>query len=345
MKILHLIYTFEVGGAETMLVDIINGQVARGHDVTLLVVNRGVNEALAAKLDPRARMVRMNRQQGAAPLLMMARLNLFLLRHRPDIVHAHHPKFGRLVQVRRKRLLVTIHDVNTSMRYCSGSRMVAITDAVAADILRRVPEGNVRTIHNGIRTADIAVRPAGAPHRPLRLVQVARLMAEKKGQDVLIRALGILRRRGITDIEATFIGTGNDLEQLRELARSEGVESQVVFDGLRDRDYIYSHLADFDAMVHPSRFEGFGLTIAEAMAAGLPLAVTEGDGPWEVADKGRLCHSFAPGDAEGCAAAIEDIRSRYPDLADRTARARDYVRRFDIGTTVDNYLAYYRELL
>lgn len=345
MKILHLIYSFEVGGAETMLVDIMNGQAARGHEVVLLIVNSGVNESLISTLDPKVKVVRMNRREGSAPLLMMARLNLLLLRLKPDIIHGHHHKFGRLVQFRRGHLLLTIHDMNQSMKYCSGSRMVAITEAVAADILSRVPSADVTTILNGIRTSDIVLRADGVPGKPFCTVQVARLMAEKKGQDVLIRALGELKRRGRSDFDATFIGIGDDETMLRELAEKEGVADSVHFAGLRSRDYIYSHLAEFDAMVHPSRYEGFGLTVAEGMAARLPLIVTEGDGPWEVCDRGRLCESVAVSDHKGLADALVRVADGYPRYAERACEAKTYVKRFDIATTVDNYLNYYSSML
>lgn len=346
LHILHLMYIMNVGGAETMLTDIINGQVARGHAVTLVVVNKSVNPDLIARLHPSVSVIRMNREPGSRPLVMMLRLNMLLARLRPDIVHAHHHKFGRLVQWSRRRLLLTVHDVGTPMVYCGTTRMAAITDAVEADIKARVPSANVTTVYNGIRTADIPRRKAtpDTPH-PLRVIQVARLSIEKKGQDVLIRALGILARRGLTDLEATFVGVGDDLAPLQEIARAEGVADRVHFTGLLDRDHIYSHLHEYDVMCHPSRYEGFGLTIAEGMAAGLPLAVTEGDGPWEVADHGRLCKSFAAGDPEGCASALEALTNDWKGAEERAAEASGYVRRFDISNTVDGYIALYRNML
>ncbi len=328
-----------------MLVDIINGQIARGHAVTLLIVNKGINSDLLAKLDPRTKVVAMNRTQGSAPLLMMLRLNMLIARLRPDIIHAHHPKFGRLVQVRRRRLFITIHDVNTPMVYCATSRMVAITDAVEEDIRRRVPNADVRTVYNGIHTDKVVQREWRAPGETFRIVQVARLQAEKKGQDILIRALAELKRRGHKNIEVTFIGTGPDEADLKRLAAEEGVADRVHFEGLRDRKYIYEHLADYDAMVHPSRYEGFGLTIAEGMAAGLPLAVTEGDGPWEVADHGRLCESFRRDSPESCADAIEFIWREYPVPQAAASEGLEYVKRFDISNTVDNYIRLYESAI
>lgn len=327
-----------------MLVDIANAQSRLGHKVTLLIVNDIVEEKLLTTLDPAIEVIRMNRRQGDKPLLMMMRLNMLILRLRPDIIHAHHHKFCRLVQIRKSRLLLTVHDVGTEMQYAYGSRLVAITDTVRDDILQRVKNADVTTIYNGIRTADIAARPQKAFGATLRIVQVANLLPQKKGQDVLIEALGILVDRGITNVEATFIG-GGDPSALAALAREKGVASRVHLIGARDREYIYNSLCEFDAMCHPSRYEGFGLTVAEGMAAGLPLILTRNDGPWEVADGGRLCLSADNGDAASLADAICTLMENWPDAMERASEAREYVRRYDIGRTVDNYLDYYRKII
>lgn len=344
LHIVHIIYNFEVGGAETMLVDIINRQIELGHKVDFVVVNRGIDADLRSRLNPAVNLISMDRAPGSAPLWMMLRLNLLLARLHPDIIHAHHHKFGRLVRLFRDHLLVTVHAINKPMVYCGTSAMVAITDTVANDIRARVPNANVRTITNGIRTADVIVRDDRAPGERLKIVQVARLDTATKGQDILIRALAQLRRSEGDIAEVTFIGTGKDEERLRQLADEMGVADRVTFAGLRDRHYIYTNLHNFDAMVHPSRSEGFGLTIAEAMAARLPLIVTEHDGPWEVADHGRLCDSVPVDNPEALAAAISRLRAGYASLKARTDQALQYVERFDIARTVDSYIDYYRTL-
>ena len=117
----------------------------------------------------------------------------------------------------------------------------------------------------------------------------------------------------------------------------------VKFAGIQSRDTIYAGLCRFDAMVHPSRTEGFGLIVAEAMSAGLPLVLTAHDGPWEVADHGRLCLSGRNGDAESFADAIAQLIDNYPAALERAKEAKEYVKRFDIGHTVDNYRRIYRQ--
>ena len=334
----------KVGGTETMLVDIANTQSRLGHKVTILIVNDIVCQELLDKIDPSVEVIRMNRKEGDKPLLMMLRLNAMIMRMRPDIIHAHHHKFCRLVQVRKKRLLFTVHTVNTPMVYSAHSRMVAITDTVREDITGRVPDARVRTIFNGIRTADIACRGKRPLGERLRLVQVANILPHIKGQDIAIEALGILKSRGIENVEFDFIGAG-DTSALMSRAEELGVAERVHFLGLRDRDYIYSHLCDYDAMCHPSRYEGFGLTVAEGMAAGLPLILTHGDGPWEIADKGALCISMQNGDAASCADAIATLMHNYDAALATAEKARSAVRQYDISRTVDQYIDYYREMV
>lgn len=331
----------EVGGAETMLVDIMNGQVRRGHRVTLLIVNDRESAQVVDAIDPAVKIVRFRRREGAAPLLMMARLNMTVARLRPDIVHVHHEKFCRLVRLRRKRLVYTVHDLGITMQYSAGVHMAAITEAVASDIRKRLPGAKVTTVTNGIDTAAIAQRQKGTPDT-FRLVQVARLMPEKKGQDIAIRALAILKKRGIENVSICFIGYGAGLEQLMQLAQAENVSERIEFAGMRDRSYIYSNLCRYDAMIHPSRYEGFGLTVAEGMAAGLPLILTEHDGPWEVADHGRLCLSAEKGNAESFADAIAALMADYPAALSRAADALEYVGRFDIARTIEAYDRLYK---
>lgn len=344
LKILHCIYSMTVGGAETMLVDIANVQASLGHKVTILIVNDIVDEQLLAKLRPDINIIRMNRRQGDRPLVMMARLNMLIMKMKPDIIHAHHHKFCRLVQVRKCRLVFTVHDVNTEMKYARESRMVAITDTVREDVLKRVPKADIATIFNGIRTGDILSRQSSPFTGSLKIIQVANLLPHKKGQDLLIKALAILGNRGIENVDVSFIG-GGDSKELQKLADSLGVAGRVHFLGSRDRSYIYSTLSDYDAMCHPSRYEGFGLTVAEGMAAGLPLILTRGDGPWEVADGGRLCLSAENGDADSLADAIETLMADYPAALARAQEAREYVMRYDISRTVDNYIDYYRRII
>lgn len=327
-----------------MLVDLVNEQIAAGNDVSLLIVNDDVEPYLVGKLSPEVKVSYFRRRPGANPLPLFFRLNRFLLKERPDAVHAHSVKLPALIRVMRNRVVYTVHSLAVPLQYVKGIRKAAISEAVRADVTARDPEASVVTIENGIVAKEIGQRQALPLSRPVKIVQVGRLASDLKGQDILIDALAILRGKGV-DATVTFIGDGADMEALKERARTAGVADRVVFEGLRTREQIYSHLKDFDIMCHPSRFEGFGLTVAEGLVAGLPLVVPEKGGPWEVAGEGRFCTSFTSGSAQACADALEKVIDNYPEALTQAALGRDYVLdRFTVSRMAGEYLALYRTL-
>ena len=334
------------GGAETMLVDIANEQAARGNDVTLLVINDRYEDAVLAGLGVGVRLVKFNRRPGSSRPAAIVRLNMFIRKTDPEVVHLHAHNLPPFIFFGKRRSLLTIHDVGTSLRFTGRIKLAAISTAVADYIKSVKPDADVTTVENGINTSLVLPR-VSAPLRagsPVRIVQVARLNSEKKGQDILIDALALLRCRGI-NATVTFIGDGADRAELEARAARAGIAPYVIFEGSQPRGKVYSHLRDFDIMCHPSRFEGFGLTVAEGMAAGLPLIVSEGDGPWEVADRGRLCRPFLTGDAAACADALQYVTERYPEALALAEEAKAYVaRKYSVSRMVDEYMAMYQSL-
>lgn len=345
MKILHIIFSFNRGGAETMLVDIVNEQASRGHNVEVLIINSGIDKEILSNVSSKATISRFNRQEGSMPLLLMVRLNLFVFKRNPDIIHLHNSKLAGLLYIRKKRTLYTVHDLNISMKYCYKNYMAAISHAVNEDVTSRVKNAKIRVITNGINIDKIKQRSKSKAPSTFHIVQVARLVAEKKGQDILIDALSILRDRGY-NADVTFIGDGCDLDKLKQQAEKLGIADKVKFSGNLSRAEVYSTLHNYDLMCHPSRFEGFGLTIAEGMAAKLPLALPEGGGPWEVADRGHLCESFTSGDAVSCADAIARIIDNYPAALNRAEEAYKHVEKnYSVSRMVTEYDRYYSDLI
>lgn len=327
MKIFHCFFGFRMGGSETLVVDLANEQARRGHDVTLLAVNSDVDPALLATLLPAVHRILIGRRPGSRNPLPVMRLNAILARRRPDAVHLHNIGIaGMILPPLRRRLICTLHTTGIDLRLGRGAvRLAAISPTVREEALARHPGADIEVIHNSIDFEAVSRRPdTPAFGDTLRIVQLGRLFPEIKGQDLLIRALGILAREGISNISAEFIGDGSGRQQLEELARNEGVLPQVSFAGSLSRRDTYRCLATYDLMIHPSRIEGFGLAVIEGMAAGLPVVVPDRGAPFEITRHGQLARTFAYGDARSLAGTLRQIHAGYAAAHSLAAPARQY---------------------
>lgn len=352
MNITHVSFGFTTGGAELMMADMMAEQARAGHNVTLIVINRHYEQPLLDALDKRIRVVTLNRPEGSHNPLWYLRYNLTISSTKPQIVHFHSTKASAMTLTRSKvRYVETIHDTMGLPKKTSNiDCMFSISKAVYFSLLNKTGIKST-IIHNGIFTNRIANTTNKTERRPndlFRIVTIARLLHETKGQDIAIEAIKSLKKMcPQLTISLDLIGEGPSESHLRETSNNLGVTDIVNFLGNRSRDYIYSHLCDYDLFLLPSRYEGFGLTVAEAMAAKVPVLVSDIEGPMEVIGNGQFGSHFRCGDPDDCAAAIARIIDDYPrHLAIARTDAYHHVTEcYDISATAQKYLDQYSSLL
>ena len=344
MKITHCIYNLDCGGgAENLLVDIVNS-MCKQHEVEVIVVNNVYDQEMLDRIDKRVKVVTLNRKPGSRSIVPIIRLNWELLRFGSQVVHCHSMTIPAIILPKPGRgLFATVHALNISMKYSGRmKRLFAISEAVRDDVLPTA-KSEVVTIPNGIPVNDIVAKESFCYHfpAPFKIVNVARLEMDKKGQDILIEAVAKLRSEGIV-VDVDFIGEGSSHNALAEMIAHLGLNDQIRLLGLKDREYIYSHLQEYDAMCHPSRYEGFGLTVAEGMAANLPIIVPDEGGPFELIDNGKLGQTFKMEDASDCASKIKEMMLNYDKYASITVAARrKVVEWYSIEAMVEKYLMNY----
>lgn len=346
MRIVHCIWSLNTGGAETMLIDIVNEQV-KTQEVFVVIVNDSYQEYLIEKISPKVKLVFNKRKPASRSLWSLIRLNFRLMKLRPDVVHIHNGTLPKVISPLVSRgLFLTVHALQIPLESVRRkTKLIAISEAVKEDILRR-GSYDIATIPNGIDVEAIEKRELHAVEGKMRIVQVARLDAEKKGQDILIDALAVLKKRGTDCIEVDFIGEGASEKSLETRAEKRGVAGQVHFLGLRDRIYIYNRLKDYDMMCHPSRYEGFGLTVAEGMAAMLPVLVSDAGGPYEIIERGKHGTAFKMESAEDCADKIEYIYRHYQSVLNLVPDAYEHIRKcYSVERMVKEYLKLYERTL
>ncbi len=158
----------------------------------------------------------------------------------------------------------------------------------------------IRVTYPGVRELFHLI-PRERPRRIERLVFFGRLVREKGVGDALA-ALGRVASEG-RSFTLCVLGSG-DVEPVRALARAHGLEERVEFLPHQGDERLCAELARAQLAILPSHSESFGLSIAEAQAAGLPVVAYAAGSVPEVVEPGKSAWLVPPGDTDALARAI-----------------------------------------
>lgn len=132
---------------------------------------------------------------------------------------------------------------------------------------------------------------------------------KNKSVDTLLEAFSNLHTKA-PDIKLRVIGDGAEKPNLIKLAKKLDIDKNVKFLGGLSRDQVKIEMSNASALVHPSRYETFGVVITEALAMGLPVIATRCGGPESIiVDKVGLL--VDPGSVSQLAQAMSNIYMNY----------------------------------
>ena len=144
---------------------------------------------------------------------------------------------------------------------------VTVSKSTKAEMVEAgIPAGNIEIVHNGI-SGMFKPKPSMKSREP-HIVYLGRLKTYKQ-LDHLVKAVGLLKER-IKDVKLSIAGTGEAEDDLKGLVRHLGLGSTVKFCGFIDEDEKLRLLQSAWLFVTPSQKEGWGLTVIEANACGVP---------------------------------------------------------------------------
>ncbi|MDL2222562.1 glycosyltransferase family 4 protein [Bacteroidales bacterium OttesenSCG-928-M11] len=349
MKVAHIVFGFEHGGIETMLVNIANEQVKQNISVSIVVINNMIAVDLKSRLDARVSFFCLDRKRGSKNPIFLFKLNVLLNKGQYDVIHIHYAQIYKyLLPKFRSKLVGTIHNTSSLNDYPDSVKsikyLVSVSKTVQKDLFdTKGVESEL--IYNGIDLRMFRQKNKDDLSSRFKILIVGRLIHYCKGQDVLLKAISILKNKNVDNISLDIIGDGDSLSYLQELTSSLGVEENVNFLFAKSQEYIFQHLADYELLVVPSFFESFGLTTIEGMAAKIPVLCSDISATKELSDNGKYVTLFKKGDSVDCADKIEAIIHNYPS-AEYLAASYEYAKsRFDISITVDNYIKLYNRIL
>ena len=183
--------------------------------------------------------------------------------------------------------------------------------------------------------------------------KVSRLYIKQKGQDILLKALAEIKNKKLCPLnfKMHLVGDGSSRELLQEISNTLGINELVVFEGNKPREWIYENLCNFDLFIQPSRYEGFGLTVAEAMVAKVPVLSSNIEGPVEImtvndGGSNRLVgYTFETQNPEDLAKNIAEFVQNGRNEESVELGRRHVMANYDIRNTALRYLEEYRKLL
>jgi glycosyltransferase involved in cell wall biosynthesis len=348
---LHVITRLTIGGSAENTVATMVALAAAGYAGPLAV---GVAESEPPSVnDARGRGVRLldvptlGREVGVRDVVALAHLCRVMRVQRPAVVHTHTSKAGFVgrLAARLAGVPAVIHQPHGHIfyGYYDGGRtafyialeriaarwtdrIVTLTERgtdehLARNIGRRE---QYRTVPSGVPTAALrAAAPSrsvararlGLPDDAFVVAGLGRLVPVK-GFDVLVAALRPLAD-AVPLSRLVLIGDGPQRRELHAAARDLGVSGRVLITGVTSD--ITGWLAAADVLAAPSRNEGMGRAIVEAMALGLPVVGAEVGGIPAVVAEGETGWLVPPGDSLALAAALIEL-------------ARDEALRIKLGT-------------
>ena len=231
-----------------------------------------------------------------------------------DLQHKRHPEHFRWFDLPFWRLLLWIAAHRSH-------RLIAVSEATRSDLLcfYHIPEERVIVVHHGVEPAFSRLDRS----QPEDYLLCVSTLHPHKNLPRLIRAYGRKKR----DFRIILAGLrGFHAESIERETRELGLQDSVQITGWVPREQLYSLYARARAFVYPSMFEGFGMPVLEALAAGIPVACSDIPPLREVADDAALF--FDPLSEDAIASAMERIMSEAPLRERLNRRGRERARGF-----------------
>ena len=232
--------------------------------------------------------------------------------------------------------------IGQELRRLHQASFFTATSTITYNRLRSLmgPDAEIRLIMAGVpdELFDLSRREADY------LLYFGRLDWFQKGLDTLLEAMAILVAER-PELRLRIGGRGKDADRVVEAARSLGIRENVEMIGAVPEARRSELFAGARVLMMPSRFEGFGMVAAEAMAAGVPVVAADAGSLPEVIDPPNGGVLFPVGNARELAAAVARLLDDAPARRRLSQSARVSAQRFRWGVVAEQHLAFLESVL
>lgn len=285
MKIVQVITSLNLGGAQTLLENLSYGLQQAGQQVTVISLENN-HSATARRIESQGiKVIYLDKHPHFDSSIVGKLADVLKMLH-PDIIHAHNIKKAYVYLAARKagikRIVYTVHNmawqeqnriggIFSYFMFHAGCMVpVGISPKVSDSIKKRYHLAGIPTIYNGTDLSRFQARTDYSLHNPPCIINIARLDGQKNHRRLIEAFVGIVPF--YPDAHLVLVGDGELQGELEKQVEQAGLAGRVLFEGLQED--IPGYLRNADIFCLSSDYEGMPMTLIEAMASGIPIVST-----------------------------------------------------------------------
>lgn len=361
MKILHVITTLDIGGAERLMVDLLPLLQQDGNQVDLLLFN-GVNTPFKQELIKKGIHIhQLSCWKGIKHHYEVYNpLNIFRLKKyldNYDIIHTHNTACQYYVALastfcKRPILVTTEHSTNNRRRswklfkridelmYGKYAAIVCISQQASTNLIDYLGSPNkIHTILNGVDVGRFFKPLKDVSKNKEFLISMIAAFRKEKDHETVLKAMALLPSNYYLQL------AGRDFDKkvplLKQMCHDLGIENRVAFLGARSD--IPNLLEKGDIALLSSVWEGLSLSSIEGMASGRPFIASDVDGLHEMVGGAGVL--FPQGDATELAKKIQWLCEHPEEYREVAKRCQERAKLYDITVMAENYSNLYKSIV
>lgn len=300
MKICYLLWDFTLGGAQIGLLNLLQNGLASQAKVVVVGVSP-IGGGIVGRIPSDVRVIEIPRRSALVTFIQFCMYGYFFSRRSRVLMTSLYPATiaGRLIKILNPRIILVSLEHGTRVKNKLRRLLLSKTSALVAlsmsdcratlEFSKSIYAKQSKTRMDEIQL--VALQPVDKKvlfakgGNTLHLISVGRMVREKN-YSYLLHELKILKNKNF-DFTLSLIGDGPERRNLEELSSLLGIEDNIQF--LGHRDNVDRYLSKADIYVQTSLTEGQCFTVAEAMAAGLPVVTTNVGGLGDYTVDGINC--------------------------------------------------------
>ncbi len=378
LNILHIIPSLRKGGAERLVLNICNELQKKDNIRVKLVVLHPDNEYefLSKDIDIEVCNSKVEPSVCGKSRVDILDFEKIFFDFKPHIIHSHlfeaeilsrwkllsnvryfthcHDNMRQLrafnfKTILSKKLFTNYYEKQIMIkRYIAcNNNFIAISKDVENYFVQVLPgqlKKNVVLLNNAIDYDRFKFSKAVLFHgtNAINLISIGSL-SELKNHLFLVEVMNIFNKRGIRTFNLTIIGEGMLRSEIENKIFDYNLENMVSLIGLTDK--VEELLKKADIYVYSCIKEGFGLTLLEAMASGLPVVCLDGGGNRDIMEDGKNGYIIHEQNPELFADKIMELTTNKQLYSEISQYAREFAQKYDINGYIDNLVKIYNTKL